>query len=139
MLAEQFLLHDFGLFERAAGERVLIEQNFPAHDLVDPFLADLQLPQRLGQFDRVAAGPEVSRRSLQHRDMPQLSAIAGIRVAAVAPEPITTTFLPSSHQIVRPALRVDDAALERFPSPSIPACSPPNAGNSPGTSTGNSR
>jgi hypothetical protein len=36
---------------------------------VDPFLADLQLPQRLGEFDGVAAGAKVGRRALQHGDV----------------------------------------------------------------------
>ena len=56
-------------------------------------LVDLQLAQRLGDLDRVAAGPEIGRRTLQHGDMGAIPAIAGISVAAVAPEPITMTFL----------------------------------------------
>ncbi len=40
--------------------------------------------------------------------------MAGMIVAAVAPEPMTMTFLPLVLEIVRPGLRVDDAALEGF-------------------------
>ena len=41
-----------GSVERAAGEHVLLVQDLAAHDLVDPRLVDLQLPQRLGELDR---------------------------------------------------------------------------------------
>ena len=36
------------------------------------------------------------------------AAMAGISVAAVAPEPMTTTFLPGVVQVLRPGQRVDD-------------------------------
>ena len=39
----------------AAGERVLVVQDLAAHDLVDPVLVDLQLPQLLGELDRHCA------------------------------------------------------------------------------------
>ena len=42
----------------------------------------------------------------------QRSATAGTRVAAVAPEPTTTTRLPSVVQVLGPGLRVDDPAAE---------------------------
>ena len=74
---------------------VLLEQDLSAHDLVDPFFLDLQPPQLLGDFDGIAAGAEIGRRALQHGDMRALSAMFGISVAAVAPEPITTICLPS--------------------------------------------
>ena len=90
---QQILLGGFRLLERLAGERVLIEQDLAPGDLVDPGLVDLKLAQRFGDLDRVAAGAEIGRRALQHRDMRASLAIAGIRVAAVAPEPITTTRL----------------------------------------------
>ena len=63
----------------------------------------------------------------------------GISVAAVAPEPITTTCLPSSVEIVRPGLRMHDAALEVAHARPIPACSLRNGDSSPGTSRGSSR
>jgi hypothetical protein len=40
------------------------------------------------------------------------SATAGISVAAVAPEPITTILLALVVEVIRPGLRMDDLALE---------------------------
>ena len=50
-----------------AGKRRLIEENLAAHDLMYPGLIHLQLPQRLGKVDGVAAGDEKGWRALQHR------------------------------------------------------------------------
>ena len=112
--AEQLLLDDLGLLERAAGECVLIVKNLSAHDLVDPFLADLQLPQRLGQFDRVAAGPEISRRSLQHRDVAATVRDRRDQGRSSCARADHDDLLALGVQIVRPALRVNDAALKSF-------------------------
>ena len=91
---QQLLLGRFRLVERLRREGVLVEQDLAADDLVDPCLVDLQLAQLLGDLDRVAAGAEIGRRALQHRDVRgSLAAIAGISVAAVAPEPMTMTCL----------------------------------------------
>ena len=90
---QQILLGGFRLLEGLAGEGVLIEQDLAARDFMDPGLVDLQLAQGFGDLDRVAAGAEIGRRALQHGDMRDILAIAGISVAAVAPEPITTTLL----------------------------------------------
>ena len=49
-----------------------------AHDLVDPRLVDLQLPQRVGQLVGVAARGEVGGRALQHRHVARVvRAVAG--------------------------------------------------------------
>ena len=90
---DELLLRDLRLLERPAGERVLVMQDLAAHDFVDPRLVDLQFPQQLGELVGIAGGSEIGRRTLQHRDVAHSAAIAGMSVAAVAPEPITTTFL----------------------------------------------
>jgi hypothetical protein len=70
---QQFLLDDLRLGERATGEYGLLVQNLPAHDLVDPCLVDVELTQFVGNRDRIAAGPEKGRRTLQHRDVAALA------------------------------------------------------------------
>jgi hypothetical protein len=62
---------------------------------VDPRLVYLQLAQLVGDRDRITACSEKGRRALQHRDVGHSPAIAGMSVAAVAPEPMTTMFLPA--------------------------------------------
>ena len=61
---------------------------------MDPGLIDMQLAQRLGEIDDVAAGDEKVGERCSIVTWAQSSAMAGMSVAAVAPEPITTTFLP---------------------------------------------
>ena len=79
---------------------------------MDPCLVDLQLPQLLGDFDRVAAGTEIGRRALQHRDM---RAIVGhrrdqrCRRGAGADHDHALVLVV---EILGPFLRVDDRALE---------------------------
>ena len=43
------------------GEQVLVVQDLPADDFVDPRLVDRQRPQLVGDLDRVAAGAEIGR------------------------------------------------------------------------------
>src|SRR5262249_20641776 len=59
--ADQFLADKLWLGKAAPSEGRLIEQDLAAYDLMDPALVDLQLPQRLGQVDGIAAGHEKSR------------------------------------------------------------------------------
>ena len=54
-LADQLLLHLLRLVKAELGERILLEQDLAADDLVDPFLVDLQPAQLLGDLDGVAA------------------------------------------------------------------------------------
>ena len=68
-LADQLLLDLLGLGDAAAREGVLLVDDLTPHDLVDPFLVDLQPPQLLDDFDGIAAEAEEGRRALQHGDM----------------------------------------------------------------------
>jgi hypothetical protein len=79
---------------------------------VDPGLVDLQRAQGFGDLDRVAAGPEIGRRTLQHRHM---GAILGDRRdqrrrggAGADHDDLSVRVV----EIVRPFLRVNDPALE---------------------------
>ena len=109
---QQILLGGLGLFEGLAGKRILIEQDLAARDLVDPGLVDLQLAQRFGDLDRIASGPEIGRRALQHGDM---GAIPGHRrdqcrrSRAGADDDDALVLVV---EIVRPILRMNDRALE---------------------------
>src|SRR5262249_1433395 len=92
--ADQLLADDVRLLNAAAREGRLIEQDLAPYDFMDPGLIHVQLAQRLGQLDGVAAGNEKVGERCSIVTCPQASAIPGMMVAAVAPEPITTTCLP---------------------------------------------
>ena len=59
-----------------------------------PGVGDLELAQGVGQVVGIAPGDEEGGAALQHGDMGALAGNRRISVAAVAPEPITTTRLP---------------------------------------------
>jgi hypothetical protein len=92
---EQFLLDGFRLGERTASEHGLLVKDLFAYDLVDPRLVDVELAQLVGSG--IALRPV--RKKVGERcsivTWPHSAAIAGINVAAVAPEPMTTTFFPA--------------------------------------------
>ena len=109
---QQILLGRFRLLKGLAGEGVLVEQDFSPRDFVDPVFVDLQLPQFLGDLDRVAPGAEIGRRALQHGDM---RAIVGHRRdqrrrgSARADHDDALVLVV---EVFRPFLRMDDRALE---------------------------
>ena len=58
---QQFLLHGVGLLLRPAGELILVEQDLPSDNLVNPCVVDFQLAQFVGEFVLVAPGNEIGR------------------------------------------------------------------------------
>ena len=58
---EQLLLQPLGLLERAAGNLALIEEDFLANDVVDPFGGNIELAQHVGDFVAVRPGGEICR------------------------------------------------------------------------------
>jgi hypothetical protein len=109
---KQFLLDDLRLGKRTAGEYGLLVQDFLPHDLVDPRLVDAQLAQLVGDRDRIAAGPEESRRALQHRDVAALGGDRRDQGCRGRTRADHDNRLPSIVEILRPILRVNDPALE---------------------------
>ena len=82
-------------------------------------------------------GEEVRRASAAASSRARPSrAIAGISVAAVEPEPMTTTRLPAVVEVLRPRLRVHDQALEPVHALPLAAGRARRGCSSPGTSTG---
>ena len=74
----------------------MLVEDFAPDDLVYPRLLDLQFTQLVGNLDRIASGAKEGRGALQQMiTCEQSFAIAGINVAAVAPEPITIRRLPA--------------------------------------------
>ncbi len=109
---QQLLLRRLGVLERHAGEQLPHLQPLAAHDLVDPLLRDLERAQLVGHVVDVAPRHEVGRRALQHGDVGGLVGDRGDqrrggRARADHHDPLALQV-----EVVRPGLRVDDAALE---------------------------
>src|SRR5215472_11649598 len=109
---EQFLLDSFRLGERTAGEHGLLVKDLFAYNLVDPRRVDVELAQLVGERDRIAPGPEKSRRALQHRDMAALGRNRWDQCRRRRPRADDDDFLPRIIKILRPILRVNDAPVE---------------------------
>ena len=109
---EQVLLGGFRLLERLAGEGVLVEQDLPTRNLVDPLLVDLQLAQRFGDFNRVAPGAKVRRRALQHGDVRRILGHRRDQRRGGGARADHDHALVLVVEIFRPFLRMDDRALE---------------------------
>ena len=109
---EQLLLDGLRLGERSAGEHGLLVQDLPAHDLVDPCLVDVERAQFVGDRDRIAAGPEKSRRSLQHRYMAALGRDRRDQCRRRRARTDDDDRLPGVVDILRPILRVNDPPFE---------------------------
>lgn len=111
---EQLLLHLLGLLNAALGEESLLVDDLAADNLVDPRLVDLEPAELVGKVVGVAANDEVlysRERSGRNARVVRTkllrtvgerwsmvmcltsAAMLGTTVAAVAPEPMTTTFL----------------------------------------------
>ena len=110
--AQQFLLHDFRLFERAAREHGLVVQDLAAHDLVDPGFVDLELAQRIGEVVGVAGGAEIGRRALQQGDVAALARDRRHQRGGRGARTDDDDLLAGIVEILRPGLGVHDAALE---------------------------
>ena len=96
----------------ALREDGLFVEDLAAHDLVDPGLVDLQLAQLVGDLDGVAAGAEVRRRALQHRDVRAVGGDRRDQRRRGRAGADHDDLLARVVEILRPGLRVDDAALE---------------------------
>ena len=85
-----------GRFQRRPGQPVGLRHVLAAQDLVRPLLGDVQ-GRAASRRARASWAGRSSRRgsAAASSRAPPCSAIAGISVAAVAPEPITTTRLPA--------------------------------------------
>ena len=108
---DEFLLHRLRLFERAAGEGVLIVQ-LATDDFVDPDLVDRQLAQHVGEVVGIAGRPEIGRGALQHRDVAALGCDRRDQCRRGGTGADHHDVLAAVVQILRPGLWVDDAALE---------------------------
>ena len=130
-----------GRFGRHPGEQVGLRHELAAQDLVRPLLGDVKGTQLLGELVRDRRGEEVRGRSAAASSRcSAFPAIAGISVAAVAPEPMTMTQLALGQVEVRgPPLLVHDHALEAVHAIPLRLLAAWRGCSSPGTSSGSPR
>ena len=109
---QQILLGRLRLFEGLAGKGILIVQDLPARDFMDPGFVDLKRAQGLGDLDGIAAGPEIGRRALQHGDMGAFAGDRGDQRRRGGAGPDHNDLFVLVVEIVGPFLRMNDPALE---------------------------